>query len=106
MKYVVDIDGTICVNATVGDYSSAEPFTSRIEKLNGLKKAGSTIVYFSARGMDTFNGDIERCKEEYLELTQSQLNAWGVDYDDIILGKPSGDFYIDDKGMSCHEFFY
>ena len=26
-------------------------------------------------------------------------------YDQLIMGKPSGDFYIDDKGMSDEDFF-
>ena len=35
MKYIVDIDGTIC-NNTFGDYQSAQPLVDRIEHFNKL----------------------------------------------------------------------
>ena len=43
--------------------------------------------------------------ETFYAITQSQLDRWGCKYHDLILGKPSGDHYIDDKGISADEFF-
>ena len=37
-----------------------------------------------------------------------QINAlydWGAKYHQLFLGKPSGDFYIDDKGIKDKDFF-
>ena len=43
--------------------------------------------------------------ELFYDLTVEQLNKWGVKYHDLFLGKPSGDLYIDDKGVKDVEFF-
>ena len=50
MKYVFDIDGTIC-SLTEGDYENAQPFPSRIKKINKLYEEGNHITFFTARGM-------------------------------------------------------
>ena len=43
---------------------------------------------------------------EMFELTtKNQLDTWGVKYHSLFLGKPSGDFYIDDKGIKDEDFF-
>jgi hypothetical protein len=41
----------------------------------------------------------------FYELTKEQLSEWGVKYHDLFLGKPAGDFYIDDKGIRDDDFF-
>ena len=104
MKYVFDIDGTICKN-THGKYSQAEPFFEKIKKINLLYDAGNEIVFHTARGMNTFNGNKQKVYEKYYTFTQNQLKNWGVKYHTLILGKPSGDFYIDDKGIFADDFF-
>ena len=43
MTYVFDIDGTIC-SISVDDYSLAEPFKDRIDKINELYKNGDKII--------------------------------------------------------------
>jgi len=42
MKYLVDIDGTIC-NNTFGDYQNAQPFVDRIAHFNNLFDQGHEI---------------------------------------------------------------
>lgn len=104
MKYVIDIDGTICTE-TGGDYEKAEPFLDRIEYINKLHDAGHEIVYHTARGMGRFNGDRGSAIVMFYELTTDQLLAWGAKYDDLILGKPAADAYIDNKGIDFNKFF-
>jgi len=41
----------------------------------------------------------------FYELTKEQLDGWGVRYHQLFLGKPAGDFYIDDKGIKDEDFF-
>ena len=41
----------------------------------------------------------------YLDITKKQLDSWGAKYNELILGKPSADFYIDDKNISLIDFF-
>jgi len=104
MRYVVDIDGTICSN-TDGHYENATPYTDAIDKVNKLYKDGNTVVYFTARGMGRSNGSKAVAEELFRELTERQLNEWGCKYHELIMGKPSGDVYIDDKGVNSVYFF-
>lgn len=104
MVYVFDIDGTIC-NNTNGKYDQAFPFKERIEKINLLYEKGNTIIFLTARGMGRNNNNIKKSYEEYYDFTLTQLKLWGIKFHSLYLGKPSGDYYIDDKGMKDEEFF-
>jgi hydroxymethylpyrimidine pyrophosphatase-like HAD family hydrolase len=105
MTYVVDIDGTICEKAPENDYTKALPFLDRIEAINQLHDNGHTIIYFTARGMGRHNNDASKAIEQFYDLTKDQLSSWGAKYHTLMLGKPAGDFYIDDKGISAHVYF-
>jgi ribonucleotide monophosphatase NagD (HAD superfamily) len=101
MTYVFDIDGTICT-LTDGNYKNAEPFLDRIQKINNLHELGNKIVFHTARGMSSPS---RSTLGKLFTLTEAQLNTWGVKYDSLILGKPSGDIYVDDKGIKDEDFF-
>jgi len=104
MTYVFDIDGTIC-SLTDGDYKKAIPLKDRIEKVNNLYEEGHTIIYYTARGMGRYNNDGTLAWPEFYLFTANQLKEWNVKYNRLILGKPSADIYIDDKGMNDEDFF-
>ena len=38
-------------------------------------------------------------------MTEQRLKEWGAKYHDLILGKPAGDMYIDDKAVEANDFF-
>jgi len=103
--YVIDIDGTICDWEAGRDYTLANPYPERIKVINKLYDQGNTIKYFTARGMGRYAGRSEKAIESFYAITESQLDRWGCKYHKLILGKPSGDYYIDDKGLSAYEFF-
>ena len=107
MTYVFDIDNTICITSDNGDdkYEKSKPIIERIEKVNKLYDQGNKIIYLTARGMGTFNNDQKKAIEKYYEFTKKQLDGWGCKYNYLFLGKPSADFYIDDKGINDEEFF-
>ena len=105
MTYVVDIDGTLCTLTADGDYNKAEPREDRIKKINKLYSEGNTIVLHTARGMGRFEGNRWKCHNEFFFFTEKQLHRWGVRYHKLVMGKPSGDFYIDDKGINDETFF-
>ena len=44
MKYVVDIDNTICTPTVGRNYEDAQPWHTRIDKINKLYDEGHTIV--------------------------------------------------------------
>ena len=102
--YVFDIDGTIC-SLTNGDYEFAVPFVRRINKINQLYDEGHIIVFQTARGMGRSNNNIEFANKAFYDMTKKQLINWGVKFHSLFLGKPSGDFYIDDKGIKDEDYF-
>ena len=109
-RYCVDIDGTIC-SPTVGrDYHKAKPWKDRIKVLNKLYDEGNYIIYFTARAMGRV-ADLPhsvpsvKAKEVLFELTKQQLEEWGVKYNELIMGKPHADYFIDDKGVKDEDFF-
>ena len=104
MNYVFDLDGTLCTN-TDGDYSMAEPLIARVEKVNKLFDEGNQIVILTARGMGSTNNNPELAKLKWEEFTKEQLASWGLKYHLLFLGKPSGDLYVDDKGVTDSDFF-
>lgn len=102
--YIVDIDNTICTQ-TYGDYSLAKPFPERIETINSLYDQGHTIIYFTARGMGRGKNSIRIAYDSCFNETYDQIQEWGCKFHDLMLGKPFGDYYIDDKAISDMEFF-
>ena len=95
--YVFDIDGTICSN-TFGEYKLAKPYEERITFINRLFKEGNTIKYFTARGSAT--------GIDWYELTKKQLLEWGALHHELILNKPEGDIYVDDKAVNSEKWLF
>jgi capsule biosynthesis phosphatase len=104
MIYVIDIDGTICTN-TNGKYKEAQPFLDRIEKINKLYDEGNRIIFCTARGMSSLDGDINSVYKMWYAYTLEQLKKWNVKFHALVLAKPAGDVYIDDKGINSDDFF-
>ena len=96
MKYIVDIDGTICT-VTNGDYSNAEPYLSRIAHFNMLYDAGNEIHYWTARGANT--------GKNWDDITLMQLADCGAKYTTAKTGKPAYDIWIDDKAFNVGTYF-
>lgn len=94
--YIVDIDNTICETEN-SDYANSKPLFDRIERINELYAEGNTIIYWTARGGNS--------KIDWTDRTHSQLAAWGCKYDEIRLGKPVYDVWIDDKAINAVEYF-
>ena len=110
MRYCIDIDGTICTPTVGRDYHKAEPWQDRITKINKLYDEGHYIIYFTARAMGRFSDkplSIASVSAEAVlfDLTKQQLDDWGCKYNELIMGKPHADLFIDDKGINCDDFF-
>jgi capsule biosynthesis phosphatase len=104
MTYVFDIDGTIC---TISDsnYYTAQPYKNRIKIINNLYDQGNKIILLTARGMGRTNNDAIKAHNLFYCLTVKQLDEWGVKYHSLFMGKPAGDYYVDDKGIKDENFF-
>lgn len=88
MRYIVDIDKTICQTSN-SDYRNSKALRNRIAKINKLFDEGHEIIYWTARGG---NSGID-----WTELTKDQLATWGCLYHDLWMNKPSYDVWVDDK---------
>jgi hydroxymethylpyrimidine pyrophosphatase-like HAD family hydrolase len=93
--YVFDLDGTIA-RTNGSDYPNSQPIKGVVEIINRLYSSGHTIKIFTARG--AFSG------KDWKEFTEKQLKAWGLNYHLLIMGKPHGDYYIDDKAINALEW--
>ena len=98
MKYVFDIDGTICKEE--GDVISRKPYIERINKINKLYDEVHEIVYMTARGLKSGRGETY-----YRPITEEQLKSWGCKYHELSFKIHDADFFIDDKGISDTDFF-
>ena len=98
MKYVIDIDGTICEE--VGEVIGRPPYKDRIEKINKLYDEGHTIIYLTARGLKSGRGE-----SHYRPITESQLKLWGCKYHGLEFKNHDADIFIDDKGINSEDFF-
>lgn len=91
MRYVFDLDGTLCQTDHLG-YASAEPIPDAIEAVNALWEAGHRIVIDSSRGWGA--------NRDYMDLTRRQLEEWGVKYHALRCGvKIPADRYVDSKAV-------
>lgn len=102
LSFVIDIDGVIGkkLTWTVGDsYIRAKETFSKIEvdatvisRINRLYHKGHTIILHTSRIWHDYNVTVKWLKKHH------------VKYSTLVMAKPLGDFYIDDKNMSVKEF--
>lgn len=95
-RYFIDLDNTLCM--TVGNnYEQSTPIEERVGYVNNLKQQGNHITIWTARGATS--------GIDHRELTIKQLNDWCVQYDELLMGKPNYDIYIDDKSFNVDTFW-
>lgn len=87
-RFVFDIDGVIAIKREDLDYAQAGPNERMIEIVNKLHDWGNEIILFTARGYVT--------GIDWYETTRKQMELWGVKYDELHMGKPNADYYVDD----------
>ncbi len=87
MKIIVDLDGTICTEEKQFSRSLAKVNPGAKKALRLLKEKGFNLIIYSARTW-----------AEY-ELTIDWLNKNDIPFDQLILGKPQGDYWIDDRAI-------
>ena len=94
MRYLVDIDGTIC-RTNGNDYKKAKPILDNISKINELYNAGHEVIYYTSRGMSS--------GIDWHDFTRKQLISWGCMFHDLRCDKPSFDIIVDDKAKRIEE---
>lgn len=108
--FIMDIDGTICeaplLEDGTYDYPNAAPFPRVIERINEMYDAGHTIILATARGMRTYEGDVEKIKENVQPVLEEWLERYKVKYHELHVGKPWGKnpIYVDNRNLTVKSF--
>lgn len=95
MIYCFDIDGVLC-DDMLGDYDKSKPRKEIINRINQLYDEKHTIKIFTGRGSKT--------GIDWKEFTENQLKSWGLNYHELIFGKPVADIFIDDKAINADDW--
>lgn len=99
MRICFDLDGTICENRTgTMTYADVKPLPDAVETLQRLKNNGHYIIIHTARHMRTHAGNPGKILAN-LEYLYKWLREWNIPYDELLIGKPDVDVFVDDKGF-------
>lgn len=105
--YVFDLDKTICIPQDFDDtdrrYAMAKPIPEMIEFVQEVHRNGHRVVIHTARRMLTHKGNMQLIEDDVGQVTRNWLIVHKVPFDELVFGKPFGDFYIDDKAVNAYE---
>ena len=104
MRIVIDLDDTISRHRN-RDFEHAQPISETIEKLRELHAQGFEIVIYSSRGQNSCKGELSLIEKRNRAQVETWLHANDVPFDRLVFGKPLGDIYVDDKGISLQTFW-
>ena len=100
MRICVDLDGVISELKQGGQtYADVAPKLGVADKLRALRAAGHVVIIFTARHMKTCNGNVGLAIARVGQVTLDWLARHGIEYDEILFGKPWADIYIDDNAL-------
>jgi len=101
MRICFDLDNTLVTYPTVpGDYTTVKPIERMISLSRRLHSEGHTIIIYTARRMATHKCNVGSVLKDIGKLTFDTLDKFGIEYDEIIFGKPIADIYIDDRAVN------
>lgn len=99
IRICFDLDGTICTNKQIGQtYADVIPLPGAVESIKRLKAAGHYIIIHTARGMRTYDSNEGKILAN-MEYLYDWLKKWDISVDEIRIGKPDCDIFVDDKGF-------
>ena len=87
MQLIIDLDGTICTEEKTFSRNLAKPNKDAKESIEKLKNMGNTIIIYTARSWNEY------------EMTIDWLKKNIIPFDQLIMGKPTGDYWIDDRAI-------
>ncbi len=98
-----DLDDVLCTRdmtmTGAAKYLTCQPVPEMIAVVNQCYAEGMVIKIYTARGQCTYNGDVSQIYANLFELTTQHLKEWGVNYHQLIMGKPHYDLLVDDKAL-------
>ncbi len=87
MRLIIDLDGTICTEEKTFSRNLAKLNKDAKESIEKLKSEGHTIIIYTARSWNEY------------EMTIDWLKKNKIPFDQLIMGKPTGDYWIDDRAI-------
>lgn len=94
-----DLDNTLVTPPRIkGDYTTVEPIQERIEFCKYLKRMNCQIIIYTARGMKS--GRVNTLQNSRVII--DTLEKYDIPCDELFMGKPYADIYIDDKLVNIH----
>lgn len=97
LRLCFDLDGTICETKKPGqDYANVSPLPGAVEALQDWKFRGHTIIIYTARNMVTYQDNLGQIIAKQVPIIVEWLNKHGIPFDEIIVGKPHADIFVDD----------
>lgn len=106
MKIVVDLDGVIIsLPPSYKDKDKVIFDYNMVEFLKHRKRLGDYIIIFSSNGMNSNNNDIGKVYTKNYVRIFNLLKDNDVPFDELILGKPNADIYIDDKAIRYTKYY-
>lgn len=98
MNICIDLDGVICCNKKENEsYSDLKPLPGAVKSLNQFKKYGHYIIIYTSRHMGTCQSNEGKIVANLFYLYK-WLKKYKIPYDEIKIGKPRAEIYIDDRG--------
>lgn len=98
LRLVFDVDGVCADDRDGRPYVDRKAYEWVPETMRDLKRAGHTLIFATARYMAKYAGDQRKAHEAGWQELKFWLDCNGIPWDEICLGKPSGDLYPDDRG--------
>lgn len=97
MTVEFDLDGTLCtqVDGPYPDYALAVPYRDRIKCANRYYERGWHVRIKTGRGLTT--------GVDWRDVTEAQLECWGVMYHELKFRKDDADLRFDDKARRAEE---
>jgi len=87
MQIIIDLDGTICSEEKTFSRCMAKPISGAKESIDRLYDEGHIIIIYTTRTWMEF------------EMTSNWLKQNEFRYHQLIMGKPFGDYWIDDRAI-------
>lgn len=96
----VDVDGVLANNEDLSiDYYDRDVYPHAVAFLLRAKEAGFYIRVQTARGMERFDGNLEKVRAHHYFDLKNWLLKHGVPFDEIHFGKVAATYYLDDNAV-------
>jgi uncharacterized HAD superfamily protein len=86
----IDLDGVVCSEEKTFDRPLARVLPGAVEFIKTARQNGNLVVIWTARGWEQY------------KMTVDWLQKNDIEFDQLVMGKPIFDVYIDDRAIG-HE---